>query len=101
MAVLLSSCSGLSSVSETEMAERSSDCMSAAETEKSAVKISVSPYENNEYNDSRSELITSVCSISDDEIKEIILEQDNEIEAVRKAILSTQKGKEIKFKYKD
>lgn len=44
MAVLLSSCSGLSSVSETEMAERSSDCMSAAETEKSAVKISVSPY---------------------------------------------------------
>lgn len=77
MAVLLSSCSGLSSVSETEMAERSSDCMSAAETEKSAVKISVSPYENNEYNDSRSELITSVCSISDDEIKGIIERRNN------------------------
>ena len=38
MAVLLSSCSGLSSVSETEMAERSSDCMSAAETEKVQLK---------------------------------------------------------------
>ena len=46
-------------------------------------------------------LLDNITEENQGEIKEIILEQDNEIEAVRKAILSTQKGKEIKFKYKD
>ena len=46
-------------------------------------------------------LLDNITEENQGEIEEIILEQDNEIEAVRKAILSTQKGKEIKFKYKD
>lgn len=45
-------------------------------------------------------LLDSIIEEKQNEAEEIILVQDNQLEAIRKAVLSTQKGKEVKFKYK-
>ena len=45
-------------------------------------------------------LLDNITEENQGEIEEIILEQDNEIEAVRKAILSTQKVKKLNLNIK-